>query len=190
MQVFQPRARAQKRRADAPRKAQPDARCCSPKMCARSAVAIDVRDADAAGASRGPLRQAPRRSIADRTQFNQGGRHGAGHLRHREPAASAVLPPAPSQREITMAYWNGNFVRWPRCSEGRASMAGVATRNSKRGHLQARRACASSSRDPNLAIRPDRGPDLQRASAIRRWPVFGSADSRGLGMAAAYGPKL
>src|ERR1700736_4083074 len=87
-----------------------------------------------------------------RTLFSQGTRHDGIFL--IETGRIRVYYTAPSQREITLAYWNpGNFVGGPEVfGEGVHQWSGVATSNSSVVHLPGKELRRLVVQMPNLAI--------------------------------------
>ena len=86
------------------------------------------------------------------TLFSQGSRHDGIFL--IETGRIRVYYAAPSQREITLAYWNpGNFVGGPELfGEGVHQWSGVATSNSSVVHLPGKELRRLVVQMPNLAI--------------------------------------
>jgi CRP-like cAMP-binding protein len=86
------------------------------------------------------------------TLFSQGSRHDGIFL--IETGRIRVYYAAPSQREITLAYWNpGNFVGGPELfGEGVHQWSGVATSNSSVVHLPGKELRRLVVQTPNLAI--------------------------------------
>src|SRR6266851_6560591 len=86
------------------------------------------------------------------TLFSQGARHDGIFL--IETGRIRVYYTAPSQREITLAYWHpGNFVGGPEVfGEGVHQWSGVATSNSSVVHLPGKELRALVTEVPNLAI--------------------------------------
>jgi CRP-like cAMP-binding protein len=86
------------------------------------------------------------------TLFNQGARHDGIFL--IETGRIRVFYTAPSQREITLAYWHpGNFVGGPEVfGEGVHQWTGVASANSSLVHLPGRKLRELVIEIPNLAI--------------------------------------
>jgi CRP/FNR family transcriptional regulator, cyclic AMP receptor protein len=86
------------------------------------------------------------------TLFNQGARHDGIFL--IETGRIRVFYTAPSQREITLAYWHpGNFVGGPEVfGEGLHQWSGVATSNSSVVHLPGKELRRLVVEIPNLAI--------------------------------------
>ncbi len=86
------------------------------------------------------------------TLFNQGSRHDGIFV--IETGRIRVFYTAPSQREITLAYWNpGNFVGGPEVFGGGVHQwSGVATSNSSVVHLPGKELRKLVTEIPNLAI--------------------------------------
>jgi CRP-like cAMP-binding protein len=86
------------------------------------------------------------------TLFNQGARHDGIFV--IETGRIRVFYTAPSQREITLAYWNpGNFVGGPEVFGGGVHQwSGVATSNSSVVHLPGKELRKLVTEIPNLAI--------------------------------------
>jgi CRP/FNR family cyclic AMP-dependent transcriptional regulator len=86
------------------------------------------------------------------TLFNQGARHDGIYL--IETGRIRVFYTAPSQREITLAYWlPGNFVGGPEVfGGGTHQWSGVASNNSSVVHLPGRELRQLVAEIPNLAI--------------------------------------
>ena len=109
---------------------------------------------DAVGAEREIVLKHGRRKVLYRGQtlFNQGARHDGIYL--IETGRIRVFYTAPSQREITLAYWHpGNFVGGPEVFGGGVHQwSGVATSNSSVVHLPGKELRALVVEVPNLAI--------------------------------------